>query len=376
MADRKKQVVPNIETSSRFSIFETEETASSDEDAGVSGKKANNDAKNKNRNAKKRARKKKKAAANHADTNDLRNMAFGFATSGAKLSHPSITEKEKQAQHEHVHFGKDGRDEKAPPGLTKDDLRSWNEKDEQFVLNEFQRDLKEAMRKSLVEEEERRQLMLQSTQARKQKKDNSVKLSLDEFQNRPKETTLNRHHGNGITNETAAFDDWVTEAQPAKVETKPEKEKKKKKKVADKNSHKIDEDIKNDTKKSVEVLNTNGAHAASVAQWKFDLDSKANENQELKSTIEQLKEELAEVKKRNKQLCFILGQGEMRDKSDILLQVDQLTNVKDELSAELSDMHSALEQERSKVSTLKLEIAKYQSGSGRSKKHSSCEPES
>ena len=50
----------------------------------------------------------------------------------------------------------------------------------------------------------------------------------------------------------------------------------------------------------------------------------------------------------------------VKEKSEILLQVDELTNVKNELSDELADMHTQLEQERSKVSSLKVELTKAQ----------------
>merc|ERR1712212_1055810 len=118
---------------------------------------------------------------------------------------------------------------------------------------------------------------------------------------------------------------------------------------------------------------TNGCtmDAASVAAYENIIDEKDKEIDKLNEVNEKLKEELAQVKKRNKQFCFILAQGEMKEKSEILLQVDELTNVKNELSEELADMHTQLEQERSKVSTLKLELTKAQNQ--RSKTKSVCE---
>jgi len=119
---------------------------------------------------------------------------------------------------------------------------------------------------------------------------------------------------------------------------------------------------------------TNGGcsiDAASVASYENIIDEKDKEITRLNDVNEKLKEELAQVKKRNKQFCFILAQGEMKEKSEILLQVDELTNVKNELSEELADMHTQLEQERSKVSSLKLELTKAQNQ--RLKTKSVCE---
>ena len=57
---------------------------------------------------------------------------------------------------------------------------------------------------------------------------------------------------------------------------------------------------------------------------------------------------------------FLFISFSVKEKSEILLQVDELTNVKNELSDELADMHTQLEQERSKVSSLKVELTKAQ----------------
>lgn len=107
--------------------------------------------------------------------------------------------------------------------------------------------------------------------------------------------------------------------------------------------------------------------AASVASYENIIDEKDKEISKLSDLNEKLKEELSQVKKRNKQFCFILAQGEMKDKSEILLQVDDLTNVKNELSEELAEMHILLEQERSKVSSLKVELSKQQNQRTKSK---------
>ncbi len=74
MADRKV-VIP---TSSRFAVFETEDTESSENDAAGKGNEDAQNAKKKSKNAKKRARKKKKAASESAATNDVRSLVGLF----------------------------------------------------------------------------------------------------------------------------------------------------------------------------------------------------------------------------------------------------------------------------------------------------------
>jgi uncharacterized coiled-coil DUF342 family protein len=54
----------------------------------------------------------------------------------------------------------------------------------------------------------------------------------------------------------------------------------------------------------------------------------------------------------------------VKEKSELIQQCDEITQVKDELTAEISQLHVALEQERSKVKNLKAEILKYQKHTG------------
>uniref|UniRef100_A0A3Q2TUC3 G kinase anchoring protein 1 n=1 Tax=Fundulus heteroclitus TaxID=8078 RepID=A0A3Q2TUC3_FUNHE len=75
-----------------------------------------------------------------------------------------------------------------------------------------------------------------------------------------------------------------------------------------------------------------------------------------------------EVKARNAQLLKMLQQGEMKDKAEILLQVEELLHIKEELSSQVTLLHAALEQERSKVKGLQSEQPKHQGGGKKDKK--------
>jgi hypothetical protein len=78
----------------------------------------------------------------------------------------------------------------------------------------------------------------------------------------------------------------------------------------------------------------------------------------LQDDLEKYKAELTQVKLRNKKLCNILGSGEMREKAEILLEVDKLTQEKTDLSAQVAQLHTNCEQERSKVHNLQNELKK------------------
>ncbi|XP_061757387.1 G kinase-anchoring protein 1 isoform X2 [Nerophis ophidion] len=107
-------------------------------------------------------------------------------------------------------------------------------------------------------------------------------------------------------------------------------------------------------------------------QLKYELEKKDKEIQELKKTITQWEVKYKEVKARNGQLLKMLQQGEMKDKAEILLQVEELLHIKEELSSQVTLLHTALEQERSKLKGLQSEQPKHQ-GNKRGKKGSEAD---
>ncbi|KAF6729560.1 G kinase-anchoring protein 1 [Oryzias melastigma] len=107
-------------------------------------------------------------------------------------------------------------------------------------------------------------------------------------------------------------------------------------------------------------------------QLKYELEKKDQEINKLKKTISQWEVKYKEVKARNAQLLKMLQQGEMKDKAEILLQVEELLHIKEELSSQVTLLHAALEQERSKVKGLQSEQPKHQ-GNKRGKRGSEAE---
>ncbi|XP_074136264.1 G kinase-anchoring protein 1 isoform X7 [Sminthopsis crassicaudata] len=95
---------------------------------------------------------------------------------------------------------------------------------------------------------------------------------------------------------------------------------------------------------------------------KLELERKDAEIQKLKNNITQWEAKYKEVKARNAQLLKMLQEGEMKDKAEILLQVDESQSIKNELTLQVTSLHAALEQERSKVKALQAELTKYQGG--------------
>ncbi|XP_069379682.1 G kinase-anchoring protein 1 isoform X4 [Paralichthys olivaceus] len=109
-------------------------------------------------------------------------------------------------------------------------------------------------------------------------------------------------------------------------------------------------------------VNTSTEHEPDprAEQLKYDLEKKDQEIDKLKKTISQWEVKYKEVKARNSQLLKMLQQGEMKDKAEILLQVEELLHIKEELSSQVTLLHGALEQERSKIKGLQSEQPKHQ----------------
>ncbi|KFW05583.1 G kinase-anchoring protein 1, partial [Fulmarus glacialis] len=90
---------------------------------------------------------------------------------------------------------------------------------------------------------------------------------------------------------------------------------------------------------------------------KLELEKKDAEIEQLKNTVTQWEAKYKKV--RNAQLLKMMREGEMKDKAEIPLQVDESQIIKNELTEEVTVLHAALERERSKVKLLQAELTKY-----------------
>ncbi|XP_031781743.1 G kinase-anchoring protein 1 isoform X2 [Nasonia vitripennis] len=92
------------------------------------------------------------------------------------------------------------------------------------------------------------------------------------------------------------------------------------------------------------------------AQLRAEIEKRDDIINELKSEVEILKQELNNVKHRNKKLYQILHQGEMKDKATVLAEVTKLQEIRDELTSEVTLLHAQLEQERSKPRASSIDV--------------------
>ncbi|KAL9987101.1 hypothetical protein ACROYT_G001350 [Oculina patagonica] len=205
---------------------------------------------------------------------------------------------------------------------------------------------------------------------------------LDDFLEWPNDSTAaavekgSHENGNsqGTTSGIIEVESHSEEKPPTSGNSKPAMLSARKKnniKSENKTIHLDDITKKSSEKKLLEATREDVIQAEMV-HIKDELDKTGHELTDLRRTkvehikiIEDLKKELSQVKKRNKQLCFILSQAEMKEKSELLMQIEELNEVKEQVV----QLHTELEQERSKNSALKCEIAK--SSGGRQRRGSS-----
>lgn len=221
--------------------------------------------------------------------------------------------------------------------ITVDDWSNWKQKDEEFTDQLYMEQLKQAMIESKVQYEDQKI----STKPESQAKQNKAKpMSLEEF------------HKLG--------DNQTSKLKKPQVESR-----------IDINSDIVLKEIDENVKKTIQMENSKILEFKPQEgtidkflnlQYKEEVQKRDREIERLVIEITRIKDEVIEVRKRNKQLAFIMAQGEMKEKAELLYQIDELTATKDDLTQQIQILNTNLEQEKSKVHHLENELKK-------SKKH-------
>ncbi|CAK7301074.1 G kinase-anchoring protein 1 isoform X2 [Vulpes vulpes] len=289
-------------TASRFALLQVDSGSGSDSEPGK-GKGRNTGKSQTNKsttNEKKREKRRKKKEQQQSEANELRNLAFKKIPQ--KSSHAICN-----AQHELSlpnPVQKDSREE---------NWQEWRQRDEQLTSEMFEADLEKALLLSKLEYEEHKTEYENAENASTQSKVVNKKDKRKNHQGKDKPLTV-------------SLKDFQSEDHISK--------------------------------KTEEVVLKDGR----IERLKLELERKDAEIQKLKNVITQWEAKYKEVKARNAQLLKMLQEGEMKDKAEILLQVDESQSIKNELTIQVTSLHAALEQERSKVKVLQAELAKYQGG--------------
>ncbi|XP_063311069.1 G kinase-anchoring protein 1 isoform X1 [Pelobates fuscus] len=354
MASAVVSLVPT--TTSRFAILQVDSSSDSDSEktrgtrgtgksrpvSGASGKSSSNE--------KKREKRRKKKEQQHSEANELRNLAFKkIPQRSSQIT--GMVQQEQMAN-------------SLPKDAQEEDWQQWRQRDEQLTSDMFEADLEKALMMSKLEYEElkkdpdsggngspqSKRVIKKDKRRNNQGKDKPLTVSLKDFQSEEQHTkkTEDTKSSPVLPQDRGFFN--KLEEDVSKIILK---EKRKEQNFFHDSagnsisSEHIAEPVLKDGK--TELL-------------KLEIEKKDTDIQQLRLVISQWEVKYKEVKARNAQLLKMLQEGEMKDKAEILLQVDELLSIKNELTSQVTALHVALEQERSKVKVLQAELVKYQGG--------------
>ncbi|XP_056274783.1 G kinase-anchoring protein 1 [Pseudoliparis swirei] len=357
-------------TASRFALLQIDSDSDSDaSDGGKTSTKTGRDGKPRQGKAgaagskaaqcndKRKDKKKKKREQQQSEANELRNLAFKKIAQKPCAPPPCMTLSGIAGEL----LSPAAADHNMPP----EGWQQWKKKDEQITSELYEADLETALILSKQEFEQKKlpnNTNASSPKSRGGKEGVGKKDKKKNQQAKDKKTvSLQDFHADGSAEQKKQEKE---DARGANLALGTGQEERFFNKVEDDVTRIVQQE-----KKREQYTNSHGPEATTTTehepdpraeQLKYDLEKKDQEIEKLKKNISQWEVKYKEVKARNSQLLKMLQQGEMKDKAELLLQVEELLHIKEELSAEVASLHGALEQERSKVKGLQSDQLKHQ----------------
>ncbi|XP_063132623.1 G kinase-anchoring protein 1 isoform X2 [Rattus norvegicus] len=328
-----------LTTASRFALLQVDSGSGSDSEPGK-GKGRNNGKSqtlgNKSTaNEKKREKRRKKKEQQQSEANELRNLAFKKIPQ--KSSHSVCNVQHELSLPNPVQ--KESREE---------NWQEWRQRDEQ----DYENAENASTQTKVINKKDKRK--------NHQGKDKPLTVSLKDFQceDHISKKTEESNSSQPLSHDGGFFNRLEDDVHKILVREKRREQ--------------LTEHNGTDNCPAPEHNQALGLKDGRIERLKLELERKDAEIQKLKAVVTQWEAKYKEVKARNGQLLKMLQEGEMKDKAEILLQVDESQSIKNELTVQVSSLHAALEQERSKVKVLQAELAKYQGGR---KGKRNCEPD-
>ncbi|XP_025944257.1 G kinase-anchoring protein 1 isoform X2 [Apteryx mantelli] len=318
-------------TASRFALLQLDSDTDSEPGKGRSSQRAGKSQASGGRsstNEKKREKRRKKKEQQQSEANELRNLAFKKIPQ--KSSHGGCLSQDERTLHSTMQ--KDSQEE---------NWQEWRQKDEQ----EYENIENTSPQSKSVNKKEKRKSQ--------QGKDKPLTVSLKDFQSDSTIDHLAKKHEELSSARSLLHNGGFFNRLEDDVH-KILKREKRRDQLTDYNGM--------DNCTSHEHNQEGILKDGKTERLKLELEKKDTEIQQLKNIITQWEAKYKEVKARNAQLLKMLQEGEMKDKAEILLQVDESQSIKNELTLQVTTLHAALEQERSKVKLLQAELTKYQGG--------------
>ncbi|CAL8346108.1 unnamed protein product [Lota lota] len=363
MASSTMITVPT--TASRFALLQIDSDSDSE---GKSTGKAGRDSSGKNRpgkttaagkatqnNDKKKDKKKKKKDQQQCEVNELRSLAFKKIPQKSSAQPPTL----QGVANVLLNPGLGDKGTPPPEGW-----QQWRQRDEQITSELYEADLEEALilsKQDFFEQQKHQKTTDASSPKSRGGKEGGGKKEKKKGQQ-------------GKDKKTVSLQNFQSDGAAANIGPGQD----------ERFFNKLEDDVNKivQREKRREQYSTSPCQEANnstehepdprAEQLMYDLEKKDQEIEKLKTTISQWEVKYKEVKARNAQLLKMLQQGEMKDKAEILLHVDELLNIKEELSSQVKLLHAALEQEKSKVKGLQTDQPKHQ-GNKRGKKGSECD---
>uniref|UniRef100_A0A8C9RJ40 G kinase anchoring protein 1 n=1 Tax=Scleropages formosus TaxID=113540 RepID=A0A8C9RJ40_SCLFO len=338
-------------TASRFALLQVDSDSDSEsgknkgsQDSGKARARKGSGGKSSQNSDKKKDKRKKKKEQQQSEANELRNLAFKKLPQKSSVPQAALTLQSVANELLNPSAG-----EQAVP---QECWQQWKRRDEQLTNELYEADLEKALILSKLEYEEHKQDYENTETTSPKSRGGGKKDRRKNHQGKEKRLTV-------------SLKDFQTEGN-----------------IGYRFFDKLEDDVSKIVlrEKRREQFSNSGSTEATTSveyepdvraeQLKYELEKKDLEIEKLKKVISQWEAKYKEVKARNAQLLKMLQQGEMKDKAEILLQVEELLNIKEELSSQVTLLHASLEQEKSKVKGLQSDQPKHHQGNRKGKKNS------
>nr|XP_019547925.2 G kinase-anchoring protein 1-B-like [Aedes albopictus] len=213
----------------------------------------------------------------------------------------------------------------------------WQQKDTEIVDNHFEKDLEQALLLSKLDFEANKvkydKTEREAKQSSKSKK--SRPLSLQQFQTKVDKDTVEKEVQKQRKEEEIQYNRKFTFFEQIDRETKQIIQKEQFKALVANREYSTESSPSEEATSSTEPLSE---------EVVTELDLLKAENFALKAELETLR---AKYKK----IYSVLKSGEMKDKTELLVEIEKLKKTRDDMTAEMTALYAQLEQEKSKVSS-------------------------
>lgn len=224
----------------------------------------------------------------------------------------------------------------------------WQEKDTEIVDNHYEKDLEQALLLSKLDFEANKTKYAKNEREAKQssKSKKSRPLSLQQFQTKVDKDTVEKEVQKQRKDEEIEYNRKFTFFEQIDRETKQIIQKEQFKALVANREYSTESSPSDETDKT-----------EPVPQEATELDLLKAENFALKAELETLRSKY-------KKIYSVLKSGEMKDKTELLIEIEKLKKTREDMTAEMTALYAQLEQEKSKVSSTGHEKGKEKS-SGR-----------